>query len=154
VTKWRKALDVPQVNEGKVRLYQEYAPERLTPEVRAKADAAANTPEANAKKSAAKKGRLPHPKAVEVLRRANVGRKLSNEHRRKLSEAHRQRGTLVPGTVPWSAEELALLGTMPDEEVTQRTGRPLKGVVSMRQRQRIRMFNARGRGFATKDGEA
>jgi hypothetical protein len=105
-----------------------YAPERLTEEVPAKARTAANSPEANAKKSAWRKGRPIHPNALAALERYR-GRKPSNATRRKMSEIHGQRGTRPPWLAPpWTVEEDALLGTMPDRHVAQRTGRTLSAV--------------------------
>jgi hypothetical protein len=56
------------------------------------------------------------------------------ESRRKMSEAHRKRGTLVPGTIVWTAEEDELLKTLPAEEVARRTGRTLKAIYTRRRR--------------------
>jgi hypothetical protein len=95
VWQWRKALGVPQVNEGTARLYRDYAPERLPPEVQAKARAAANSPEANAKKATARQGKPAQPnqaKALAAGRRKNQ----SLEARRKRGESHRRRGTIPP----------------------------------------------------------
>ncbi len=97
VSKWRKALGVRQVNEGTARLYRDYAPKRLTEEVRERALARANAPEANAKKAAAKVG-VPRPEAVrKKLRRARLGKPLSAETRARMSATHRRRGTKPPG---------------------------------------------------------
>jgi hypothetical protein len=148
VWQWRKALGVLQVNEGTARLYHDYAPERLPPEVQAKARAAANSPAANAKKAAARQGKPAHPnqaKALAAGRRKNQ----SPEARRKRGESHRRRGT-IPSTAgrPWTAEEDALLGTMPDEDVTQKTGRTPGAVMCRRWERRVPKFGSRGRGFA------
>ena len=51
-----------------------------------------------------------------------------------MSEADRKRGTLVPGTIPWTAEEDELAKTLPAEEVARRTGRTLKAIYTRRQR--------------------
>ena len=48
VWKWRRALGVGASTNGTRRLRMEYAAEKLTPEVRAKARAAMSTPEARA----------------------------------------------------------------------------------------------------------
>jgi len=149
VTVWRKALGVPQVNEGTARLYRDYTPERLPPEVQARARALASSPAANAKKAAAKLGK-PRPRAVmEALRSANIGRPLSAEHRRKVGEAHRRLGTRPPKAGPaWTAKEDALLGTMPDEEVARRTGRTPGAALCRRVKLRIPKYGRRGRGLA------
>src|SRR5262249_55624629 len=123
VWRWRKALGVPANNAGSTRLQKAGAPEVLTEELRAKAHAAADTPAANAKKAAWRKGRPPPPTALAALEAAR-GRPPSDEARRRMSEAHRRRGTRPPAAGPaWTAEEQSLLGTMPDEEVARRTGR-------------------------------
>src|SRR5262249_4968231 len=69
---------------------------------------------------------------------------------RRMSAAHRRRGTRPPAAGPaWSAEEEALLGTMPDEEVARRTGRTLVAVQGRRYTLRIEKYGRRGRGLAT-----
>ena len=92
---WRKALNVPQTNEGTRRLYVDYTPERLTPEARSRAVEQANTPEANAKKAEAARRRPPSAKTLKALAE---GRKKLNtpEVHRKISEAHKRRGTIPP----------------------------------------------------------
>jgi hypothetical protein len=42
-----------------------------------------------------------------------------------MSATHRQRGTLVPGTVLWTAEEDELVRTLPTQEAVRRTERTL-----------------------------
>jgi hypothetical protein len=64
--------------------------------------------------------------------------------RRRISEAHRRRGKLVPGTVVWTPEEDELLETLPAEEVARRTGRTLKAIYT--RRQRMGMPDGRRRG--------
>jgi hypothetical protein len=66
--------------------------------------------------------------------KASLGRRQSAESRRKMSEAHRRRGTLVPGTIPWTAEEDHLVQTLPAEEAAKKTGRSLSGVYARRRR--------------------
>ena len=62
-----------------------------------------------------------------------LGKKLSKTTRRKMSEAHRVRGTRPPKAGPaWSTEEEALLRTLPASEVATRTGRSLSAVYSRR----------------------
>jgi hypothetical protein len=129
VSKYRKALGVPLTTEGTRRLHRDIAGEVFTEEVRARAVAAANTPEANAKKSAAKLGKPRPAHVMEALARANRGRQLPEQTRRKMSQAHKRRGTRPPWlNDPWPAEHDALLGTLPDAEVAERTGRTLQAV--------------------------
>jgi hypothetical protein len=78
-----------------------------------------NSPEACAKKSAARRGKPPSPGAVAALVARN---KLSRtpEHGQHISEALRRIGHRPPeGARLWTAEEEALLGTMPDAEVAR-----------------------------------
>jgi hypothetical protein len=49
-----------------------------------------------------------------------------------MSEAHRRRGTLVPATIVWAAEEYELLKSLPAEDVAEKTGRSLKVVYKRR----------------------
>ena len=49
-----------------------------------------------------------------------------------MSEAHRRRGTLVPGTVVWTEKEDALVRSLPAAEAARRTGRTLGAVWSRR----------------------
>jgi len=91
VWNWRKALNVPQTNEGTRRLYVDYTPERLTAEARCRAIEQGNTPEANAKKA---EGARRRPPSAKVLKSLAAGRRKLNtpELRRKISEAHKRRG--------------------------------------------------------------
>jgi hypothetical protein len=65
----RKALDVPTYNEGTRRLWSDLATEFFTPEVQERARAKANSPEANAKKSASKMGHAISEKTKAALAR-------------------------------------------------------------------------------------
>src|SRR5262245_32916714 len=120
------------MNEGTARLYADYAPERLTEEVRAKALASANSLAANAKKAAYRRGKPLHPNARRALSRF-WGKPPTSETRRKMSEPHRRRGTRPPKAGrPWTTVENSLLGTMPDEEVARLTRRTLCAVQCQR----------------------
>jgi len=144
VTKWRKALDVPRNNEGSTKVWRDNADEIFTPEIRARSVAAMSTPDANAKKSAWRMGRPIHPNTLRALERSRPKTR-SLEHRRRISDAHRRRGTRPPRAGrPWTAEEDSLLGTMPDEVIVHRTGRILGAVYSRRQILRIPSFRNRG----------
>jgi hypothetical protein len=148
VTIWRKALGVPQVNEGTARLYVDYAPERLTEEVRQQATAKANSPEANAKKGACWRGQPKPAHVLEALRRANVGRKLTEEHKAKIGAGLRRGGHRPPKGKVWEPWELALVGTLPDEEVAERTGRSVLAVSGKRCLLRLEKPDRRGRRLA------
>jgi hypothetical protein len=117
VTAWRQALGVGPVTEGTSHLRSVQAREILgAPEVRRRAMAGANTPEGNAKKAAARRGKPMHPKARAALAVARR-RPRSPEHRRKISEAMRRLGIRPPVGRPWEPWETALLGTAEDGEV-------------------------------------
>jgi hypothetical protein len=70
---------------------------------------------------------------VEALRRANLGKRLSATARRKMSAAHRRRGTRPPKAGrPWTAAENRLLRELRPPEVAERTGRSLAAVYGRR----------------------
>jgi hypothetical protein len=52
----------------------------------------------------------------------------------RMSEAHKRRGTLVPGTVLWTLEQDDLVRTLPIAEVMLRTGRTYGAVQARRGR--------------------
>ena len=134
VWKWRVALGVERQTEGTEDLQRRWAPETInTEEAKRKASKATQLPERNAKIAAARVGK-PRPKhVIDALRKANTGRRLSVNVRRKISEAHKRRGTRPPAAgVPWKAEEDALLGTMMDKNVAKRTGRTESAVSERR----------------------
>jgi hypothetical protein len=134
VTKWRRALGVPEHNDGTRRLRRENAPNSvLRPDVQAKARANAQMPEARAKMGAANVGK-PRPAHVRAAMN-HRGRKASPEARTRMSAAHRRRGTVPSGTRVWSPAEDALLG-LPTKEVTERTGRTVFAVWERRRRLR------------------
>ena len=132
MTKWRKALDVPRANEGTHRLHHDSA---LTPGVAAGREKAHALP-VNQKRTRAGGRRSRWPNAAsrsaevtEALHRANQSRPLGQEHRRKMSEAHRRRGTRPPAArLPWTVEEDELLRILPARDVAERTGRTLTAV--------------------------
>jgi len=88
--------------------------------------------------AAAKKGK-PRPAHVgEVLAASLTGRPLSEEHRRKLSAAHRRRGTRPPKAGrPWTAAEDELVRSLPPPEAAEKTGRPLSAVYDRRRKLKL-----------------
>jgi hypothetical protein len=132
VSKWRKALDVPRFNEGTLRLSAEYFAEHIPEEVRIQATLKASAPEANRKKALANAARPVSAKALQALRR-HWGKGPTAEGRRRLSELHKGRGTRPPAAGrPWTPDELALLGTLPDADVAQRIDRTVGAIRCMR----------------------
>ncbi len=139
---WRKALGVPQVNEGTARLHRDYTPYRLPPEVQERARRRANSPEANAKKAAYRRGRPLDSKTRAVWERIREERSQTEEARRKRSESHQRRGTRPPAAgKPWEAWEEDLLGKMTDAELARRTGRKESAVYSWRKQLHVKMWN-------------
>jgi hypothetical protein len=145
VSKWRKALGVPQNNPGTLRLRREYAREPGVRDGLHKAQAKAQDPGRCEKIAAAKRGR-PRPRhVIEAMRQANLGRPLSTETRGKMSEAHRRRGTRPPKAGrAWEPWEDALLGGVDDAEVARQTGRTVKAVSRRRRELRSPAAGARG----------
>jgi hypothetical protein len=138
VTVWRKALDVGPTNEGTHRLRSDYTREPWAEAARAKGQAKNADPARRAKLAAAKRGKPRPAHVVEAIVRANQARKVSAETRRKMSEAHRRRGTRPPKAGPaWTSEEDELVRTLPPAEVAQRTGRSLGAVYDRRRTLRL-----------------
>jgi hypothetical protein len=77
----------------------------------------------------------PRPEYIrEAIGAAQRGRPLCEETCRKLIAADKARGTLVPGTRPWTPEEDELVRTLPRGEAAARTGRTLPAVTARRRR--------------------
>ncbi len=133
VWKWRKALGVGIATEGTSRLHREYTKEPWSAEALAKAQGKARDLERRRKIAEARRGK-PRPAHVMAMHEAWRGSHHSQESRRKMSEAHRKRGTLVPGIKVWTAEEDEWVMTLPAEEVAKRTRRSLKAVYARRRR--------------------
>lgn len=122
VKKWRRALEVPAVNNGTLALYISYGFERLaTPENKARTKAAMGSEEVRAKIRASRIGRKLHPKTAAALREA-ASRPKSEEWKRgqsarsrKMWENPEEYG--LPAQHPSSDEDIALLGTRSDKAV-------------------------------------
>jgi len=133
VSKWRKALGVPQENDGTRRLHSLNALSSEFEAIRKKAWSKARDPERRAKIATAKRSVPRPPGLVEKLRLFNFGRKLSAETRFKMSETHRKRGSRPPKAGrPWTLDEDSLLTQLPPKIVAERTGRTLRAVYSRR----------------------
>jgi len=134
VLKWRKALGIGATTEGTRQLRQNRGrdPEHVAglKEIVART---APDPDRRAKIAEAKRGK-PRPAHVrEAMRQASIGRKPSDEARRKMSAAQRKRGARPPKAGrAWTAEEDALRH-LPASEVARRTGRTVHAVYDRRQ---------------------
>jgi hypothetical protein len=135
VSKWRKLLSVPRATAGTSRLHSEYATsEPAMAAGRRKGQAKARDPERRRKIAESRRGKPRPPHVVEAVRRAHLGTHHSEEACRKMSEAHKRRGTLVPGTKVWTPEEDELLRTLPIAKVVKKTGRSMMAVRTRRSR--------------------
>jgi hypothetical protein len=128
---WRKALGVPQYNQGTTALKSELLSPWLD-EIRPAAIAVAGSAERREKIAASGRGKPRPPHVIEAVRKVHAGRAHTEEARRKMSEASRKRGALVPGTRLWTAREDALVRTLPAEQVARKTRRTLAAVYARR----------------------
>jgi hypothetical protein len=134
VTKWRKALNVGPINDGTYGLMSAHGKDRVEDALPA-AVAKARDPERRRRIGEARRGKPCPPHVVEAMRRGRLGKKHSEEARRKMSEAQRRRGAWPPAAgEPWTDDEDELLRTLPAPEVARRTGRTLAAVYSRRAR--------------------
>jgi hypothetical protein len=146
VSAWRKALDVPPVNHGTLRLKREYFSEPWAKRAQRKAWSKARDPIRREKIAAARRGKPRPPHVREALAEANRGRKIPEGTRRKMSATHKRRGTRPPWIGPaWTAAEDSLLGKLPDKEVADFTGRTVVAVWTRRQRLRIPNLSGKGK---------
>jgi NUMOD3 motif len=134
VWKWRVAMGIGATTEGTSQLRRELG--KTLPEVLAglvKGQKKAREPEAIAKMAAARRGK-PRPRsAMQAAWKANRGRKHTEEARKKMSQAHRSRGTIPPwARRPWTPEEDDLVRIFPAIEVATLTGRTLQAVYTRR----------------------
>lgn len=129
VWSWRKALGVPQINDGTARLYHEYSPEKLTEDVSARGREIAKSAESRAKVSATKTGVPVPPQTRAALLEACKAPK-SEDWKQKHRAALIARGTRPrnPNRPDWNPEEDALLGTDFDRAVAEKLGRSIPGV--------------------------
>ena len=133
VTKWRKALNVGKT-AGTSILREESGRENF-PKVRDRLLAKSADPERREKIAASRRGKKRPKHVMELLRASNIGRKASDGTRKKLSEAHKLRGTRPPKAGrAWTDEEDELARTLPIAEVVKRTGRTLSGVQCRRRK--------------------
>ena len=139
VTKWRRRLGIKGEPLGTSILRTRHFEEPWAEETRKKAWAKARDPVRREKIAAAKRGK-PRPKhVIEILRKANLGRKHTEEARRKMSIAQRVRGAWPPAAGrPWEPWENELVRTLSRREAATRTGRTEASVKGRRQQLRRR----------------
>jgi hypothetical protein len=135
VTKWRKALGVPQLNFGTRKLWEANAAAGYFWQGVKASKANSSDPLRRARHAAARRGKRQSAQSIEKTRRANFGRKHSAETRRKLVEAWKRRrlGKRGPGGGDWKAWEDALVQAAPISEAMRWTGRT-KSAIQWRRR--------------------
>jgi hypothetical protein len=134
VSKWRRLLGVGIATEGTSRLHRETIEEHGEA-MRALGVQKARDPARRRKIAAAKRGKPRPPHFLEAMHGAWRGSHHSEATRRRMSRTHRRRGTLVPGTIPWTPEEDERVKTLPAEKAAKKTGRSLRAVYARRRRQ-------------------
>jgi hypothetical protein len=96
VWKWRKALGVGATTEGTSRLRSAYCAEPWFEAARAKSAAKSGGPARREKIAAARRGKLRPRHVIEAMAAGRRGKPHDAETRRKMSEAHKRRGTWPP----------------------------------------------------------
>jgi hypothetical protein len=130
VTKWRKALGVPQLNFGTRQLWKANAAAGyFWPGVKA-AKATSSDPVRRARHAAARRGKRQSAQSIEKTRQANLGRKHSAATRRKLVEAWKRRRSAKRKPVGgyWKPWEDALVGSASISAAMHWTGRTRSAV--------------------------
>jgi hypothetical protein len=126
VWKCRKDLGVGIATEGTSRLHREVV-ERTSEAMRPRGQEGPRPPAPGEdRRSTSGKPKSPH--VLEAMHGAWRDSRPTKESLRRMSETHRRRGTLVPGTIPWTQEEDELLKTLSAEVAAKRTGRSLSAV--------------------------
>jgi hypothetical protein len=138
VSRWRRAIGVPEFNDGTRKLRSRcsvQAPLRLQQWETARQKT--NLPEVNARRAASNCGRQPSALVLEDLARGRkkVQSPAAKKKRRATPERLRLQGPLWDQQ--WTADQIDLLGTLPDEEVAARIGKTVKAVGLKRCRLRI-----------------
>jgi len=133
VWKWRKALGVGATTQGTSKLRSAYCDEAWFVAGREKSVAKSGDPSRREKIAAAGRGK-PRPwHVMEPAHEARRGMRHTAETRRKMSEAHKRRGTRPPKAGrPWTPEDDELARALPPAEAARRTGRTLEAVHSRR----------------------
>lgn len=133
VWKWRRALDVPSNTKGTTKLRRLYGQEEWFQKAQRKAWSKARNPERRAKIAAALRGRKRPKRVVAAMRRHFRGKPLTPETRKKMSEAHKARGTYPPAAGrPWEPWEDKLVRTLSTADTVNATGRTVFAVRNRR----------------------
>jgi hypothetical protein len=133
VAHWRRALGVPRSDDGTVCLLSAKSL-RVYARPEARAKLLTWTDERREKVAASRRGKPMHPTNAAALRVADAKRVYGPEWSRKMAEVQRAQPRA------WRPEQLALLGTMPDDQVAEVVGRPRIAVRVKRSRLGIPPF--------------
>ena len=133
VTAWRRALGVGPTTAGTSKLRSAHFHEPWAREARKKAVAKSRDNDRREKIAAARRGKPRPAHVIEAMRQANLGKPLSAETRRKMSEAHKRRKSWPPAAGrSWTAEEDELVRKLRPAEAAKQTGRTLSAVINRR----------------------
>ena len=133
VRKWRRALGIGRMTPGQRARSRELFNQPWGVKAREKAWSKARDPVRRAKIAAARTGKPRPPHVIGALRRFHLGHPLPDAVKRKMSEAHRRRGTRPPKAgKAWTSAENELLGRLPPADVASQTGRTLSAVYCRR----------------------
>ena len=134
VTKWRTAMGVAAMTEGTVLLKVTSATDSVALEAaRERGKAKARDPERCEKIAASKRGKPRPQHVIDAMREGRTGKPHTEEVRKLLSELSRRRGARPPKAGrPWTAEEDALVWSLPAAQVAEQTKRTLSAVYTRR----------------------
>ena len=146
-------MGVPRWNEGDLRLKVAIGKSDALKPALAAMHAKARDLVRRAKIAAARRGKPRPAHVIEAVRRCKIGNRPSMATRKKMSEAHKQRGTQPPAAGrPWTVQEDELLITMPTAEVLKQTGRTVLAIRS--RRQKLALPDGRSRAERRKAGRS
>lgn len=132
ISRWRKVMSVGPNTVGSAALRRGHGLRNWL-KVKSRLLSKAQDPQRADKIAAARHGKPRPAHVMEPARQANIGRKPSRTARANMSAAQRARGARPPWLNPaWSAEDDALLKTLPAAEVAKRTGRTMGAVYARR----------------------
>src|SRR5262249_7733988 len=124
---------VGATTQGTSKLRSAYCEELWFTAGREKSVAKAGDPARRAKIAAARRGKRRPWHVMELAHDARRGQRHTEEMRRKMSEAHRRRGTRPrKAGRPWTPEGDAPARTLPPAGIARRTGRTPEAVKSRR----------------------
>jgi hypothetical protein len=128
VTKWRKALGVPERNYGTRKLWEAALANGSYVKGIKAATAKARDHLRRARIAAVQRGKRRPDTVIAKIRGAHLGAKRNAITRQRMSEAWKRRGKPKPAGGPWRSWEDDLVRTQPVAEVVRWTGRTCSAV--------------------------